>query len=70
MVLTAMAFGIFSEPWAGMLIGFVAILALCGWRVFTPDHLIQEFGPIETSEKPHPGNAKKPADETIATEKV
>ena len=70
MVLTAMAFGIFREPWVGMLIGFVSIIALCGWRVFTPDHLIQEFGPIETSEKPHPANARKPIEEKVAVEEV
>ena len=70
MVLTAMAFGIFREPWVGLLIGLVSILALCGWRVFTPSHMIQEFGPIEETEKPHPANAKTQLEQKVAVEEV
>lgn len=47
MVLTAMAFGIFEAPWVGLLIGLFAIITLCGWQVFNPNHKIDEFGPID-----------------------
>lgn len=35
MVITAMAFSVF-EPWLGLLVGFVTIAALCGFKVFIP----------------------------------
>jgi hypothetical protein len=58
MVLTAMAFGIFAEPWIGLVIGLISILALCGLRVFIPDHMIDEFGPVHARKKePIPASA-------------
>lgn len=36
MVLTAMAFGIFSKPWIGLLVGLVVILMLLGPKAFVP----------------------------------
>jgi hypothetical protein len=68
MVLTAMAFSVF-DPWLGLLIGLVAIITLCGPKVFLPDHLVQEFGPIDESEKPHPATMKK-QEKKIAVEEV
>ncbi len=68
MVITAMAFGIFDEPWAGMLIGLVAILALCGWRVFIPEHSIQEFGPIDEHAKEPETPAVKKEEKELAAE--
>ncbi|MGH1472321.1 MAG: hypothetical protein ACRBCS_14105 [Cellvibrionaceae bacterium] len=50
MVLTAMALGIFKEPWIGMLIGLISIITLCGWQVFVPGHPIKEFGPMDEHE--------------------
>lgn len=35
MVITAMAFSVF-EPWLGLLVGIIVIIALCGYKVFTP----------------------------------
>ena len=46
-----MAFGIYDEPWIGLVVGLVSIIALCGPRVFIPDHTIQEFGPIDEHAK-------------------
>lgn len=36
MVITAMAFSVF-EPWLGLLVGFITIAALCGFKVFVPE---------------------------------
>mgnify|MGYP000750357253 FL=1 len=35
MVITAMAFSVF-EPWLGLLVGIIVIVALCGIKVFSP----------------------------------
>jgi len=35
MVITAMAFSVF-EPWIGLLTGLAVIIALCGFKVFSP----------------------------------
>nr|MBX2837773.1 xanthine permease [Gammaproteobacteria bacterium] len=35
MVITAMAFSVF-EPWLGLLVGLIAVAALCGPSVFKP----------------------------------
>lgn len=51
MVLTAMAFGIFAEPWIGLVIGLIAIITLCGFRVFIPDHKTDDFGPVHAEAK-------------------
>jgi hypothetical protein len=36
MLITAMAFSVF-EPWLGLLVGFVTVAALCGFKVFIPE---------------------------------
>ncbi|MFT6905520.1 MAG: hypothetical protein ACJAS1_002176 [Oleiphilaceae bacterium] len=36
MLITAMAFSVF-EPWLGLFVGFITIVALCGPKVFFPD---------------------------------
>ena len=35
MVITAMAFSVF-EPWLGLLVGIIVIVALCGVQAFAP----------------------------------
>lgn len=40
MVITAMAFSVF-EPWLGLLVGLIAVAALCGVGVFTPQKKLE-----------------------------
>ena len=51
MVITAMAFSVF-EPFVGLVIGLVTILALCGFKVFIPDHEIDEIESVHPKAKP------------------
>lgn len=41
MLITAMAFSVF-EPWLGLLVGVVTIMALCGPEVFLPDKKVEQ----------------------------
>ena len=54
MVITAMAFGVFEEPYVGLLVGFGVIVVLCGWKVFIPSHEIDDFGPVHEHARQKP----------------
>ncbi|GAB1262099.1 hypothetical protein [Aurantivibrio plasticivorans] len=58
MMITAMAFGIFDEPWIGVVVGIVSIITLCGPSVFIPGHAIDDFGPIDEHGEAEPATQK------------